>query len=153
MLIAKNRIRTETKTFETGMILSGLSSEETARLLRLGAAACIEEARIQIPEEAPNLDEADFSAPELKAFELLLEEMTIKEQMEYAKKAGIDLEKARTKKEIMEKLLRDAQNEGVDISAMSEGRLFFYAQKLGVTTEGKERAAIEKEIEVMVSEL
>lgn len=137
MIIAKELIMSKEKTFQVGEIVTDQTATEEARLLRLGVAE-------SIAEEARSED-----GPEIAAFSEVLEDMTFKEQVEYAKKAGVDLGKAKTKKETAERLLQDAEEKGVDIEAMSDGRLFFYAQKLGVDTQGKDRGDVAKEIEAL----
>lgn len=137
MLIAKGTIVSKTKTFHPGDVIEDLTDEEAARLVRLGVAECIAE-ELQ-PEDGP----------EIEALRAVLEDMTLKEQSEYAKKAGIDTGKAKTKKETAEKLLRDAGKNGVDIDAMSDERLFLYAKKLGVDTQEKTREDVAKGIEAL----
>lgn len=137
MIIAKEPIMSKEKTFQIGEIVTDQNAAEEARLLRLGVAE-------SIAEETRSED-----GPEVEAFREVLEDMTFKEQVEYAKKAGVDLGKAKTKKEAAERLLKDAGEKGVDIEAMSDGRLFFYAQNLGVDTQNKSREVVAKEIEAL----
>lgn len=137
MLIAKEKITSKTKTFLPGEVVTDQSAEDEARLLRLGVAERIAE-EIQ-PEDGP----------ETEAFQAVLEEMTLKEHFEYAKKAGIDLGKSKTKKETAGKLLQDAREKGVDVDAMSDGQILSYAKALGLDTEGKSRETVAEEIRGM----
>ncbi len=138
MIIAKQNISSLSQKFKTGDQVVGLSVDEEKRLIKLGAVQYIDDLNVKNKED---------ERKEVTWFKAVMEDTTVKEKIEYAKKAEIEVGKSKTNKELMDILVNDAVENGVDVQAFSETQLFSFAEKMGIATADKDSDVIIAEVE------
>ena len=138
MIIAKQNISSLSQKFKTGDQVVGLSVDEEKRLIKLGAVQYIDDLNVKNKED---------ERKEVTWFKAVMEDTTVKEKFEYAKKAEIEVGKSKTNKGLMDILVNDAVENGVDVQAFSETQLFSFAEKMGIATADKDSDTIIAEVE------
>lgn len=139
MIVAKQKITDRNIQFMPNEVVTGLSVDEEKRLIQLGAVEYI--------EDIPSTSNKEDERKEVTWFKAVMEDTTVKEKLEYAKKAEIEVGKSKTNKGLMDILADDAVENGVDVQAFSETQLFSFAEKMGIATADKDSDTIIAEVE------
>lgn len=121
------RIKAGREIYEPGAVVTGLSPDEERRLIELGAAI-----PFQAINEVVNANGSRENSAEVDALQALLKALTKKDLLVFAEHAGVDANEKMKNDEIIEAILQDARQNGVDLEAMTDEQLIQFAKHLGI---------------------
>ncbi|MGZ0084576.1 hypothetical protein ACWNXI_03070 [Caldibacillus thermoamylovorans] len=121
------RVKHNHTIYEPGDTITGLSADVARELLQLKAIEIIQ----LVGERDKEQGIVDEDVDGMEAFKATLYAMKRPELLSYAKNVGVDVDLKMKNTEICDILFEDAQKNGVDIEALDDHSLFFFAEKLG----------------------
>lgn len=130
------RIKINNKIYEPGDILPGLSDEQIKELLSMKAIQIqpsFNDSSTQIQE----FKREDKVIDEIAAFYNTLQAMKRPELLAYAKKVNVEVDLKMKNAEICDLLLKDAEENGVDIESLNDESLKVFAIELGCDITGE----------------
>jgi post-segregation antitoxin (ccd killing protein) len=114
------------KIYEPGEVITGLSPSDEKRLVELGAAEIVQE------KTTKDIKVADDPV-EIKGLHAALKIMTKKELLAYAERAGIEVSEKMKVDDIINLLLNDAREKGVDVEALTDEQLRVFGNAIGIS--------------------
>lgn len=153
---SKFSIKAYGKDYVPGDTITGLPSDEEERLISAGfAVRVVAESNTEQqqtpaqPEKAVEVNATD--RPDIAALRKVLEGLTKAELVTYSEKTKIAQVNDKMKNgAIVEAVLQDAQEKGVDFDSFTEKQVFAYAKCLGIDTADKGREELIANIDLLM---
>jgi len=153
---SKFNIKAYGKDYMPGETITGLPYDEEERLIKAGFAVRVvaesnteQPQKLAQPEKAAEINTTD--RPDLAALRKVLEGLTKAELVTYAEKAKIaEVSDKMKNPAIVETILQDAQEKGVDFDSFTEKQVLAYAKCLGIDTADKGREELIANIDLLM---
>lgn len=121
---AKTYINTGTKLIKPGDVVTGLSSLEIDRLLKIGA---VESLNLKVVSNA-----LDDSIDQFDAFEKIINNMLKRELTAYANQLELEVDDKLKNDELKKLIFNSSKENGIDISAFEDQHLYEFANLIGI---------------------